>query len=117
MSAEHGIGVRHGCFCAHPLMAHLLGVDSRTVENIRSWFQEGRRPPLPGAVRASVGLPTTADHVERLLAAVAELAESGPRWRYSPLRGGDDRVADPDPRPRPAIACTAGSRQAVSLSR
>src|SRR5207248_3100403 len=27
LSAEHGIGVRHGCFCAHPLMTHLLGID------------------------------------------------------------------------------------------
>ena len=24
LSAEHGIGVRHGCFCAHPLVAALL---------------------------------------------------------------------------------------------
>ena len=24
LSAEHGIGVRHGCFCAHPLMVRLL---------------------------------------------------------------------------------------------
>src|SRR5439155_21351853 len=26
LSAEHGIGVRHGCFCAHPLMVRLLGI-------------------------------------------------------------------------------------------
>lgn len=25
LSAEHGIGVRHGCFCAHPLVSRLLG--------------------------------------------------------------------------------------------
>ena len=28
LSAERGIGVRHGCFCAHPLMAQLLDVDA-----------------------------------------------------------------------------------------
>ena len=26
LSAEHAIGVRHGCFCAHPLITHLLGL-------------------------------------------------------------------------------------------
>ena len=29
---EHGIGVRSGCFCAHPYMAHLLGLDQRESE-------------------------------------------------------------------------------------
>ena len=26
LSAEYAIGVRHGCFCAHPYITHLLGV-------------------------------------------------------------------------------------------
>ena len=29
LSAEHAIGVRHGCFCAHPLIARLLDVSRR----------------------------------------------------------------------------------------
>ena len=27
LSAEHAIGVRHGCFCAHPYLLRLLGLD------------------------------------------------------------------------------------------
>ena len=29
LSAEHAIGVRHGCFCAHPLITRLLGIPDR----------------------------------------------------------------------------------------
>ncbi|NUS44227.1 MAG: aminotransferase class V-fold PLP-dependent enzyme, partial [Mycobacteriaceae bacterium] len=52
LSAVHGIGVRDGRFCAHPLLARLN---------------------LPAAVRASVGLGSCTADVDRLVAAVAEL--------------------------------------------
>ena len=39
LSAEHGIGVRHGCFCAHPLLKNLLGIDDATdALEIQSMF-------------------------------------------------------------------------------
>jgi len=82
LSAEHAIGVRHGCFCAHPLITRLLGVSESELARLRGEFDAGRRPPLPGAVRASVGLGTTAGDVDRLVAALAGLSEAGPRWRY-----------------------------------
>ena len=59
LSAEHAIGVRHGCFCAHPLMTRLLGISDAELARLRAELRAGRRPPLPGAVRASVGLGTT----------------------------------------------------------
>ncbi|WP_017557805.1 aminotransferase class V-fold PLP-dependent enzyme [Nocardiopsis baichengensis] len=64
LSAEHGIGVRDGLFCAHPLTRYLL--------------PEGHGQ----AVRASIGLGTTEEHVDRLVAAVAALADRGPRLEY-----------------------------------
>ncbi|MFN2143950.1 MAG: aminotransferase class V-fold PLP-dependent enzyme, partial [Anaerolineales bacterium] len=33
---EFGIGVRNGCFCAHPLILHLLKVDKETAEHVRT---------------------------------------------------------------------------------
>ena len=40
LSAEYGIGIRHGCFCAHPLMMRLLRVDDaeaqRLIDDTRS---------------------------------------------------------------------------------
>jgi selenocysteine lyase/cysteine desulfurase len=86
LSAEHAIGVRHGCFCAHPLIAHLLGVPDAELQRLRAELLDGRRPALPGAVRASIGLGTTAGDVDLLVDALAEIASDGPgmRYRYVP---------------------------------
>ncbi|ASU83386.1 aminotransferase class V-fold PLP-dependent enzyme [Nocardiopsis gilva YIM 90087] len=79
LSAEYGIGVRDGLFCAHLLTRHLLPEEHEQ------------------AVRASIGLGTTEEHVDRLIGAVARLAAHGPRWEY---RDDNGRIAPlPDPRP------------------
>jgi selenocysteine lyase/cysteine desulfurase len=82
LSAEHAIGVRHGCFCAHPLIARLLGTPDAEVGRLADELRAGRRPALPGAVRASIGLGTTAGDIELLLDALGEIAGAGPRERY-----------------------------------
>jgi selenocysteine lyase/cysteine desulfurase len=74
LSAEFGIGVRHGCFCAHPYLVRLLGMRGASLESFRSMARAGERSSLPGAVRASAGLTTTLEDVERLLLAVQEIA-------------------------------------------
>jgi selenocysteine lyase/cysteine desulfurase len=95
LSAEHAIGVRHGCFCAHPLITRLLGVSDAEVERLAAELRAGRRPALPGAVRASIGLGTTAQDIDRLTDALREIATTGPRSRY-------EHVADLDEyRPSP----------------
>src|SRR5688572_5812222 len=48
LSAEHAIGVRHGCFCAHPLMTHLLGVPDAESARLHAELRAGRHPQLPG---------------------------------------------------------------------
>ena len=90
LSAEHAIGARHGCFCAHPLITRLLGVSNANLARLRAQLQAGRRPPLPGAVRASVGLGTTPGDINRLTRALHELGESGPRWRYRHIPEHDE---------------------------
>ncbi|MET3963047.1 selenocysteine lyase/cysteine desulfurase [Marmoricola sp. OAE513] len=76
LSAEHGIGVRDGRFCAHPLLERLNG---------------GRT-----AVRASLGLGSSGEDVDRLVAAISSLVTTGPLWTY-----GTDGLPSPDPRPLP----------------
>ncbi len=78
LSAEHAIGVRHGCFCAHPYLMRLLGLSEAEVDAYRSAVRAGDRRGIPGAVRASAGLSTTAEDVDRLVAAVAEIASGCP---------------------------------------
>jgi selenocysteine lyase/cysteine desulfurase len=86
LSAEHGIGVRDGKFCAHLLVDALLDDESAGT-----------------AVRASVGLANTVEHVDRLVHAVAALAADGPAFDYE--RTPEGWVPADDPRdlslPRP----------------
>ncbi len=73
LSAEHAIGVRHGCFCAHPLLTRLLGVSDDEAKRLHAELQAGRDPELPGAVRASLGLGTTTEDIDALTAALIAL--------------------------------------------
>jgi selenocysteine lyase/cysteine desulfurase len=74
LSAEWGIGVRHGCFCAHPYLLRLLGLGAGAVADARRQVLAGNRSAIPGAVRASCGLGTTHLDVAALLDAVTRLA-------------------------------------------
>jgi selenocysteine lyase/cysteine desulfurase len=70
LSDEFAIGVRHGCFCAHPLLTHLLGVPEDEARKLRDDLRDGGDPELPGAVRASLGVGTTAAEIDQLLDAL-----------------------------------------------
>ena len=78
LSAEWGIGVRHGCFCAHPYLLRLLGLGADDIASARSQVLAGDRRQIPGAVRASAGLGTSLEDVDALLEAVDELAAGAP---------------------------------------
>jgi selenocysteine lyase/cysteine desulfurase len=74
LSAEFGIGVRHGCFCAHPYLLRLLGLTPAEVSAYREAVLAGDRRAMPGAVRASAGLSTSRADIDRLVAALAVIA-------------------------------------------
>ena len=78
LSAEYGIGVRHGCFCAHPYLVRLLGLSEGEIDRYRRNVVAGDRRGIPGAVRASAGITTTPEDIDVLLNAVAELASGRP---------------------------------------
>jgi len=78
LAAEDAIGVRHGCFCAHPYLMRLLGLTRADVRRYRDQVLRGDRSAMPGAVRASAGLNTTDGDIARLLDAVARIARGGP---------------------------------------
>lgn len=62
LSAEHGIGLRDGRFCAHPLL---------------------KRLGLPaGSLRASFGLGSRLEDAQRLLAGIERLRQTGLGWDY-----------------------------------
>ena len=78
LSAEHAIGVRHGCFCAHPYLLRLLDLGPDEVAEYHAAVKRGDRRRMPGAVRASAGLSTTVADIDRFLDAVTELAAGEP---------------------------------------
>lgn len=62
LSAEHGVGVRDGKFCAHPVLRRLgLG---------------------KGSLRASFGVGSRSEDADRLVAGIASLLENGLGWDY-----------------------------------
>ncbi len=103
LSAEDGIGVRHGCFCAHPYLMRLLGLDAEEVAAYRAEVRRGNRTRMPGAVRASAGINTSEDDVRRLVAAVTRIAsdERAPVEYLQDPRTGD---YSPDPHFAPWLA-------------
>ncbi|KRC33156.1 aminotransferase class V-fold PLP-dependent enzyme [Oerskovia sp. Root22] len=86
LSAEHGIGVRDGRFCAHPLLAR-LGFPA-------------------GAIRASIGVGTTGEEIERLIAALRAYVGEGVKARYEVVDGC--WVVSDDPRPLLQVAGLSG---------
>ncbi|MFF9686220.1 aminotransferase class V-fold PLP-dependent enzyme [Streptomyces sp. NPDC014623] len=86
LSAEYGIGVRDGLFCAHPLVRTLLGGEPQEPGEC------GAPEAAPGekslnAIRVSFGAGTPDEHIERFLGAVRELVSEGARWTYRTEEG------------------------------
>ncbi|WTC19154.1 aminotransferase class V-fold PLP-dependent enzyme [Streptomyces cellulosae] len=82
LSAEYGIGVRDGLFCAHPLVRRLLGGDTGGAGECGA--------PEAGAlnaIRVSLGAGTPEEHVARFVRAVRELVRDGARWTYRTVDG------------------------------
>ena len=66
--------MRHGCFCAHPYLLRLLDLNPEQIADYQHAVRRGDRRNIPGAVRASAGLSTTAADVDRFLDALARIA-------------------------------------------
>lgn len=106
LSAEYGIGVRDGLFCAHPLVRTLLGAGEAEPGGCGAAGDAGGAA-VPGgrplnAVRVSIGAGTPDEHVERFVRAVRELVRNGARLRY---RDQDGRCV---PEREEATAARAG---------
>jgi selenocysteine lyase/cysteine desulfurase len=103
LSAEHGIGIRHGCFCAHPLMIRLLRVADTEVHRLMEETRAGHHERLPGAARMSLGLGSTRPDIDAIADALASISTSGPAWTYTINPHTDEYEPDPDPRPLPDL--------------
>jgi selenocysteine lyase/cysteine desulfurase len=79
---EGGIGVRSGCFCAHPYVVHLLQLDEHTADSWRSQLLGGDKSNMPGMVRASFGCYNDFGDVDRLVAMLQRIARGDYQGDY-----------------------------------
>jgi selenocysteine lyase/cysteine desulfurase len=79
---EWGIGLRHGCFCAHPYVMRLLGVGAAELEKLARKAELNDHSGFPGLLRISLGFYNTLQEADYLAEAVRDLLDRGPRERY-----------------------------------
>jgi cysteine desulfurase / selenocysteine lyase len=70
---EYGIGVRGGCFCAHPYLMKLLHYNEEAAQQVRADILSNDRRKMPGLVRASFGLYNSQDEVDWLVEALERI--------------------------------------------
>ena len=80
---EYGIGVRSGCFCAHPYILHLLGLSPEEAAEVRRRMMAGDKSEMPGLIRISFGLYNTHEEVDYLLSALENIARGRYQGRYA----------------------------------
>lgn len=70
---HYAVAVRDGCFCAHPYVKALLGVDEATEQRLLGELEVGDRRHVPGMVRLSLGLYSTREDVDVVVEALGDL--------------------------------------------
>jgi len=85
------IAVRNECFCAQPYVKQQLGITKEEECALQARMLLHDRRSLPGMVRASFGIYSTLDDVERLADALRFMRRHLPKLeaRYSQNRAGD----------------------------
>jgi len=79
---EFGIGVRSGCFCAHPYILHLLGLSPAEAAEVRRRMIGGDKSEMPGLIRASFGLYNSRQEVDSLIDALQRISTGDYTGKY-----------------------------------
>lgn len=72
LSDYFGIGVRSGCFCAHPYVAKLLNINEETL----NYMLENPDKPKPGMVRLSFGIYNNFREIDVLVNALKYICKN-----------------------------------------
>lgn len=83
LSYEFGIGVRNGCFCAHPYLLELLEVRGEDAHRVRQSILQGDRRTVPGLVRVSFGLYNSTAEIDSLVEALERISMGDYRGKYA----------------------------------
>lgn len=79
---EGGIGLRNGCFCAHPYVKHLLKVTKEDSDKLVKDLISGNRSNLPGAIRVSFGCYNTIEEIDYFTEIIQKVIKKEYRGNY-----------------------------------
>ncbi len=89
---ESGIGVRNGCFCAQPYVAHLLGVSNREPARLARTSLTSDRSERPGMVRISLAVYNTLDDIDALVEMLVRITPGRYHGAYRQVSESGDYV-------------------------
>ncbi len=90
LGTEYGIGVRNGCFCAHPYLLHLMRLTPEESNRVRRDILADNRHDMPGLVRLSFGMYNTAAEVDVIVRALRDIAQGKYAGQYvQDIRSGE----------------------------
>ena len=91
---EFGIGVRSGCFCAHPYILHLLGLNTEQAGEVRANMLAGDKREMPGLIRASFGLYNDTSDVDALVDALTHIVRGEYLGHYEQVQASGEYRLD-----------------------
>jgi selenocysteine lyase/cysteine desulfurase len=89
---EGGIGVRSGCFCAHPYVVQLLKLEEHESRSWREQILQGDRSNMPGMIRASFGCYNNENDVDRLVEMLDRISRGEYEGSYALNPGNGEYV-------------------------
>lgn len=85
LSYEAAVGVRNGCFCAHPYVLGMLGLDRQATDRLIKDMRAGNRAQMPGTVRASIGVYNDRSDIDALCECLEVISAGRQKGRYRVL--------------------------------
>jgi selenocysteine lyase/cysteine desulfurase len=82
LGMEGGIGVRDGCFCAHPYVKELLHVTPGEDRVLTAEVLAGNKSRMPGMVRASLGCYSSKEDLDALVDMLGRIVRRDTRGTY-----------------------------------
>jgi selenocysteine lyase/cysteine desulfurase len=82
IGAEGGIGVRNGCFCAHPYVKTILGITPEQDKVLTAEVLSGNKSNMPGMVRASIGCYNNESDIDQLADILQRIVHNEYKGRY-----------------------------------
>lgn len=79
---EYGIGVRNGCFCAHPLILHLLQFSKEEEKELRKEMLARNNVNKPGLIRMSFGIYNEIEEIDIFIQAIKNIVAGNYQGDY-----------------------------------